>query len=89
MIFGRDYTDAANVVKFNDIQLTSGVNPLSIDVGFCILGAREGDLLGISVRAAGDTNGDGIGDIIIGAYLADPVNMAGMAYVLYRRSCVW
>jgi hypothetical protein len=40
---------------------------LTSDVGLKISGALEGDYAGGSVRAAGDINGDGFADIVIGA----------------------
>ena len=40
--------------------------------GFVINGIDAADQSGISVSAAGDVNGDGIDDFIIGANLADP-----------------
>jgi hypothetical protein len=49
--------------------------------GFAISGAIAGDFAGLSVAAAGDVNGDGRGDVIIGA---PGVNAyAGVAYVVY------
>ena len=38
------------------------------DAGFVLNGASEGNLSGRSVSGAGDVNGDGLDDIIIGAY---------------------
>ncbi|MEO1149340.1 MAG: integrin alpha, partial [Cyanobacteria bacterium J06638_22] len=40
--------------------------------GFAINGIAEGDRSGVSVSGAGDINGDGIDDLIIGATEADP-----------------
>jgi hypothetical protein len=37
--------------------------------------------LGISVAAAGDINGDGFGEIIIGSFNSNPQNPAGSAFV--------
>ena len=45
--------------------------------GFIVLGETAGDYFGISVSAAGDVNGDGIADIIVGA------NNTGAAYIIY------
>ena len=48
-------------------------------------GEARGDLAGGSVARAGDVNGDGRGDVIVGAPLADPVGRsnAGAAYVVF------
>ena len=52
--------------------------------GFAIQGDAEGDQLGRSVSSAGDVNGDGYDDLIIGARLNDSAGMsAGEAYVVY------
>ena len=40
--------------------------------GFAIAGQAAGDRSGSSVSNAGDVNGDGIGDLLIGARFADP-----------------
>ena len=53
--------------------------------GFILNGIDEVDLSGSSVSGAGDVNGDGIDDIIIGAFLADPNGnvYAGESYVVF------
>jgi hypothetical protein len=52
--------------------------------GFVITGETAGDIAGASVSDAGDVNGDGIADVVIGAYQADPNgNLSGAAYVVF------
>jgi hypothetical protein len=53
--------------------------------GFALMGIDRGDDSGWSVSAAGDVNGDGIGDVIIGANFADPrgLSFAGENYVVF------
>ena len=53
--------------------------------GFILTGIDAGDRSGISVSSAGDVNGDGYDDLIIGAYRADPNGdgEAGETYVVY------
>ena len=56
--------------------------------GFVLKGNRIGDLSGASVSGAGDVNGDGTDDFIIGAWNADPngVSQAGKSYVVFGRT---
>jgi len=52
--------------------------------GFRINGIAADDYSGRSVSSAGDVNGDGIDDLIIGAYAADPNgNLSGQSYVVF------
>ncbi len=49
-----------------------------------LTGAAAGDGFGISVAGAGDVNGDGYGDVIVGAYANDAGGVdAGRAYVYF------
>ena len=64
-------------------------NDLTSDQGFIILGGAAGDRSGgSSVSAAGDVNGDGFDDVIIGAHGAVPSskNNAGISYIIYGGS---
>ena len=71
--------------------------PASIDLstldgtnGFVINGIDSGDGSGRNVSGAGDVNGDGIDDLIIGAIYADPngISNAGESYVVFGRAAV-
>jgi hypothetical protein len=41
----------------------------------------------LSASSAGDVNGDGLDDLIVGAYQADPINKsnAGKSYVVFGK----
>ncbi|MBA2506410.1 MAG: FG-GAP repeat protein [Thermoleophilaceae bacterium] len=56
--------------------------------GFAIAGGAAGDTAGFAVSGAGDVNGDGLGDVVVGAPGADPDGRtgAGMAYVVFGKA---
>ena len=53
--------------------------------GFVINGQCVGDQSGISVSSAGDVNGDGLADLVVGAWRSDPSagDDAGRSYVIF------
>jgi len=77
---GGSNAGAAYLIYGSSALLTS--TSLSTAVEFT--GKAVSDLAGFSVSSAGDVNGDGYGDIIIGAYHNDDAgSIAGAAYLIY------
>ena len=66
---------------------TLDTNFLDGTTGFALLGEATGDRAGYSVGAAGDVNGDGFDDVIVGAPVATGVASAsGAAYVVFGKA---
>jgi hypothetical protein len=70
-------------IIYGGIHLPETINlhTLTSYQGLIIDGYTENDLFGCSVSTAGDINGDGIADILIGAYGVN--QQAGAAYIVY------
>lgn len=85
VVFGSNAPWAASF----DLTTLNGSN------GFVLEGIHFSDLSGASISAAGDVNGDGIGDMLIGAPSAEAGfevsahGGPGEAYVVYGSSGVW
>jgi len=62
--------------------------PVNANFGFGIVGIDNGDLSGNSISNAGDVNGDGLDDILVGAPQANPLgrNKVGEAYLIFGKT---
>jgi hypothetical protein len=74
VVFGKDTGFSAQI----ELSALDGTD------GFVLEGIDGGDESGRSVSGAGDVNGDGVDDLVIGALLADPNGSAsGESYVVF------
>lgn len=77
VVFGRSGATRSNI----DLASFAAAD------GFSITGDVADDRLGRAVSAAGDINGDGIDDLVVGAPYGDNGgNLAGEAYVIFGRT---
>lgn len=81
-VLALTFTSVANA------QATWSLGSLDGARGFKLDGELTGDRAGFSVSRAGDVNGDGLDDLIIGAIGADPngQSFAGRSYVVFGRT---
>ncbi|MEO0423585.1 MAG: integrin alpha [Pseudomonadota bacterium] len=85
VVFGRDTTAGDT---FEPELLLSELTPETGgdgSAGFVMSGAERQDSAGRSVGAAGDINGDGIADMIVGAVDAGRTFRQGAAYIVFGR----
>lgn len=82
---GRAATGAAYVVFGSAAPSGVDLSALGASRGFRIGGAASSDETGAAVAGAGDVNGDGLDDIIVGAPSTDNNgrDLSGSAYVVY------
>jgi hypothetical protein len=97
VIVGAPYANPQDRKKAGSSYVIYGQKngyPTSIDLtylnatqGVIIEGAAAYDSSGISVSSAGDMNGDGLSDVIVGAYQSSPQGRigAGSSYVIYGK----
>ncbi len=81
--FGASYvvfgTTAGTTVELSDVEMGTG--------GFMMRGASQGDRSGFSVSGAGDVNGDGFDDLIVGAHYSDPNGAtSGASFVVFGKA---
>jgi hypothetical protein len=79
---GESYVIYGGSYAFSSINIAD----LTSSQGFSITGSIAGDQSGYSVSGAGDVNGDGYSDVIIGAPYTN--SRAGVSYVIYGGSSI-
>ena len=79
VVLGRD------VAAVGDFGPTLALSALNGTTGFRVDGVNESDISGASVSGAGEINGDGVDDLLVGALGADPNgnSSAGSSYVVF------
>ena len=83
------YSGASYVVFGQASGFAANIDLSSLDgtTGFKLSGAAAGDHSGFSVASAGDVNGDGFADLIVGAGSAGPNGSAsGASYVVFGKA---
>src|SRR6185369_9375277 len=83
------YSGASYVVFGKASGLAANLDLSSLDgsTGFKLSGVAAFDYSGGSVASAGDVNGDGFADLIVGAHGADPHgSRSGASYVVFGKA---
>ena len=84
---GAAYVLFGTAAGYGGLTLASLTPPFISTQGFKIQGAAGGDSAGFAVAAAGDVNGDGYADILVGANHNDSGGAdAGAAYLIYGKA---
>src|SRR5262245_45545432 len=75
------------LIRRNARETTDGPSGQLGTTGFRLDGVKDGDVSGGYVSGAGDVNGDGFADVIVGAHLADPHGeISGSSYVVFGKA---
>jgi len=84
VLFGSRGGFGTSVAAGDFTRQVVDITTLAPSEGCVLTGALQGDLMGIYVSNAGDINGDGLGDVLVGATLTDSDGAdAGLVYVVF------
>ncbi|PTQ83244.1 integrin alpha [Nitrosomonas ureae] len=73
--------------KASGFDATMNLSDLDGSNGFRLDGETENDRSGVSVSSAGDVNGDGFDDVIVGAFFASSSGLySGSSYVVFGKA---
>ena len=93
LIVGAPFVDSSGSIDTGKSYVVFGqttgtaINLSAVETGvggFVMNGQNAGDYTGYSVSGAGDVNGDGLDDLIVGAY--GGIGNAGKSYVVFGKS---
>lgn len=79
VVYGRDTAASGSFPP------TMSANDLDTRIGFIVSGGMSEEFSGSSIGGAGDVNGDGVDDFIVGAPGGPWLPLAGRAYVVFGR----
>jgi hypothetical protein len=87
VVFGRDTAQAGNFAPAIPLRSLTPAGGGDGSAGFVLTGVSAFDQAGHSISRAGDVNGDGFDDFVVGAFGADPgdEDYAGETYVVLGR----
>jgi Ca2+-binding RTX toxin-like protein len=89
VVFGQRYGSSGTAPREIDLStdLSANLSKLNGSNGFEVTGIRAQEYFGNPVHALGDVNGDGLDDIVVGAFgRGVSVSETGESYVIFGRS---